>query len=456
MKKTKIIPFLIALILLPFSVWGVQKTIQIFTKAGGVAANITVDTAITQESINPFWKVFTQGGEEKYPFENILPEIKALNPQYIRVDHIYDFYNPVQKRDNKLIFDWMALDKLIDQILASGALPFLSLSYMPPVIAKEGNPLNPPENWEEWKEVVKETIQHYSGKEQRSLPNVIYEVWNEPDLFGEWKIGREKNYCLLYQYAVEGAKQVKNSNPFKIGGPGVTALYKNWLNNFLDFVSKNNLRIDFYSWHRYALNPSQFIDDVNKIDSWLFEKGGFFLEKYLTEWGSTSENSPLHDSNFDAAHLVATIRQLLHRVDFAFTFEIKDGAPPEEEKEYWGRWGILTFKGNKKPKYYAFELLNQMKGKRLKLEGEGTWVTGFATKDEKTIKIILTNLDPDNQHFETVPLTLNNLENGVYLYQEFFLGGITKETHETIENNTLKKFISLSPNNIVLVKLTKI
>jgi len=425
-----------------------EKVTHFFSRAREIKADIIVDPSINQGPLFPIWQALAQGGEEKYPFDNILPEIKNLKPKYIRIDHVYDFYNVVKKENNQLKFSWEELDKLVDQILATGALPFFSLSYMPPAIAKNGEITNPPESWQDWSEVVYQTIQRYSGKNQKDLSNVIYEVWNEPDLFGGWKIGGEKDYRLLYKYAILGANKAQNTNPFKIGGPAITAPYKNWVNGFLDFTTKNNLRIDFYSWHRYSLQPKEFLEDINKIDTWLFKNSGFSLEKYLTEWGPISEKSTINDSNFAAAHLVATIKQILQRVDLAFTFEIK------------GSWGILNQEnGNsplKTPQYYALELLNRMTGIRISLEGENNWINGFAVKEGEKIKIILVNLDFKNKHFEIVPLTIINLENGNYSFRKTFLSGKENISSETINNTIFREEIPLAPNNIVVIELEKI
>jgi len=444
-KGILIFPFLILALVL--SLISIEKTIHFFSKAREIKTNIVVDPSINQGPLIPIWQALAQGGEEKYPFDNILLEIAALKPKCIRLDHIYDFYNVVRKENNQLIFQWEELDRLVNQILTVGALPFLSLSYMPPAIAKNEEITNPPENWQDWAKVVKETIQHYSGKDQKNLSNVIYEVWNEPDLFGGWKFGGEKDYRLLYKYAVLGANQTQNTNPFKIGGPAITAPYKNWVDGFLDFTIKNNLRIDFYSWHRYSLQPEKFLEDINKVDTWLFKNSGFSLEKYLTEWGPVAEKSTINNSNFAAAHLVATVRQVLQRVDLSFIFEIKGG------------WGILTQEENspvKTPRYYALELLNKMNGTRISLKGESSWITGFAAKDGNKIKIILANLDLKNEHFEIVPLTIINLENGNYFYQKTFLEGKRDISSKEITSGVFQEKITITPNNIVVIELEKI
>lgn len=457
MRKKIIFPSLLLSVLLIFilSFFLIKKEIIKFPQAKKATVNIVIDSSFSQGEIKPFWQALAQGGEEKYPFDSVFQEIYELEPKYIRIDHIYDFYNVVEKKNNQLVFNWEELDRIVDQITSLGAIPFLSLSYMPPAIAKEGNIINPPVVWEDWAEVVKKTIQHYSGKTEKNLSNVCYEVWNEPDLFGNWKIGGKKDYRLLYKYAVLGANQSQNTNPYKIGGPATTNPYKNWVDEFLNFIKENNLRIDFYSWHRYSLKTSDFKKDVDLIDAWLFKNSGYTLEKYLSEWGSDSQNSFIHDSEFDAAHLVSVVSQLLHRVDLAFVFEIKDGPSPQKER-FWGRWGLLTHENagppTKKPKYYALKMLNQMKGNQLKVEGlEKNQVSGFAVKEEDIIKLILAN--NSQNYIQMVSLVFKNLENGNYLYQEEFLNGPKNTFSQLIEENTLKKELLLAPNQVVLIKL---
>src|SRR4030042_2787442 len=121
-----------------------------------------------------------------------------------------------------------------------------ALSYMPPVISS-GDIVSAPRDWNEWSLVVQRTIEHYSGN--MNVPEIAYEVWNEPDLFGQWKTYGEKNYLDLYRFAASGAGRAKVKQNFKLGGPATTAPYTAWTKNFLAFVSQNNLRLDFFSWH---------------------------------------------------------------------------------------------------------------------------------------------------------------------------------------------------------------
>lgn len=265
---------------------------------------------------------------------------------------------------------------------------------------------------------------------------------------------------MLYKFAVLGAEKAKNVNSFKIGGPATTGLYKGWVDGFLRYVSDNNLRIDFYSWHRYSKNPEDFRKDVDNLDSWLFKFSGYsLLPKLITEWGSISENSPWHDNRFDAVHLVTSIREMLGRVDLAFIFEIKDGVSPAGD-EFWGRWGLLThekFGKHKKPKYFGLGMLNQLEGNRINISGEGKWVKGMAVSENEAIKLLLVNYDSSGIHTENTPITFTGLSPGSYSFSYSFLLGQKFSTREEVgQGGVLKKMITMFPNSVVLIELTKI
>jgi len=260
-------------------------------------------------------------------------------------------------------------------------------------MSDDGSLIGKPKNWDEWIFLVQKTIEHYSSKDTvlpcGALENfwktdIYYEVWNEPDLetFGKWRYSGEKSYNDLYFYSVKGAQQAQNALPFKIGGPVTTALYKNWIQKFLDFVSANNLRIDFLSWHHYSKKTDDFTDDIIKLNKWLGESPKYDkyenLPKIISEWGYDSEKNPIADTEMGAAHTVASLRNLLNaRLELAFLFEIKDGPTLS--------WGILNYDGSPKPRYQALKLLNALEGSQLIVDGEGSNVSAIASAKKNCI-----------------------------------------------------------------------
>lgn len=452
-------PFLL-LILLTVIILNFSKIQQLITRATGTPANIVVDASLELGEINPVWQAFAQGGEENRDMlAPVIDEVKNLTPKYIRIDHIYDHFNLVSRTEQgNLNFNFSQLDSLVNSILKTGALPFFSLSYMPQSLTSSGNITDQPGNYNDWAWVIQRTIEHYSGTKNLNLDNVYYEVWNEPDLFGGWKTYGSKNYLTLYRYAAIGAQNAQGVNNFKIGGPATTAFYKNWVESLADYVSENNLRLDFFSWHRYNLNPDQYAADISAINHILMSYPDLvYLPRLITEYGFDSEINPGYDNNFAAVHALATIKQSLYGYTYLFAFEIVDGKSPQNQ-QYWGRWGLITHPEtgkNTKPRYRAFMLLNQMwPGTRLFLKGEGSWVTGFAVKNKNSIKVLIINYDKNGIHSEAVPLKIEKIAPGNYLLKRQRLGQAASSNNLQITATQFATEEILPANSAILLDLT--
>ncbi len=272
--------FLIGMIFLPLFV---LLYFQYLGFAAPIKANIVIDIKKVIGPIPDRWKALAQGGEEKgvQMLSNVIPQVAALYPKYIRLDHIYDFYDVVNRTtQGELFFDWTKLDATVCDIYHTGAKPFFSLGYIPSVLSGDSSVVAAPRDWNEWALLVQKTIDHYSGTTTRLcgqlnnfwLSDIYYEVWNEPDLapFGKWNInGGNKSYQSLYFYSSLGATRAQNVNHFLLGGPATSSLYQNWITNLLDFVTQNRLKFDFFSWHHYSANTSDFSRQISDLNTWL-------------------------------------------------------------------------------------------------------------------------------------------------------------------------------------------
>lgn len=429
---------------------------QFFSQASGEPANLVVNT---QAVIGPMprpWSNYAQGGEGfDWRLQPLVPQVKALKPEYIRIDHIYDFYDIVQGTPGNLSFDFSKMDPVIDDILATGAKPYIALTYMPPAIA-EGDIVSKPKNWSDWQLVVQKTIEHYSGK--RGISDIYYEVWNEPDLFGGWKYYGDKNYLTLYTYAAQGAQNARGVKPFKLGGPGITALYKNWFDAMAKHAIANNLRYDFFSWHRYNTSIDQYRDDMTNARTWLsaYPQLEPTVELHITEWGHDSNNHPGYDTTYSAAHTVAGAIEMVGVVERAFAFEIQDGKDPAGQ-EYWGRWGMFTHKDSgarAKPRYQALRMLNKIGDQRLQLLGKGTWTKALAARDaEGNTEVVIANFDPKGRNSETVPLTFQNIQPGQYTIKTEFLGGRQNTVKVATDAAMLQTSVPMTVNSVAFVEL---
>jgi hypothetical protein len=455
-KMVSLISLLALLFFMPLLIIATGRIASLITRAAGTPANVIVNTALELETLNlDFYHAFSQGGEATVNMlKPVLNETKALKPKVIRIDHIYDAFSIVGKSDDQLSFNWTGLDDAVSTILATGATPVLSLSSMPPAIAKEGNIINPPDNWNDWAVVVQKTIERYSGRNNKNIPGIYYEVWNEPDSaqFGGWRTYGDKNYLTLYQYASAGAGKAQNTNNFFLGGPATTGLYKEWV---LAMV-KSGYRLDFLSWHTYRSDPQQYRKNQEDIIQWLLPYPNVTLiPKLITEFGFTGEKSPLYGTPYAAAYTAAVIRQLINGgLQYALSFEPVDG--PNQQSGIG--WGLITHPDNgkkPKPRYWIYSFMDEMAGKRISMSGEGTFVTGFASKRGDTIRVMLVNFDSNGSHSETVPVTFGNLIPGTYTYRQRYFLGQDVTVKEAVTEKSLTKKIYMPPSGVVLLEVTK-
>lgn len=437
------------------AVANLQTIREFFSRASGETADLIVDVQSIQGPLPQPWRNLAQGGEaHDWDLGPIVPSVKALEPEYIRIDHVYDFFNIVQRDGGNLRFDFSKLDAVLDDILATGAKPFISLSYMPPSIASS-DIVSQPNNWGEWQQTVQRTIEHVSGT--RGISDVYYEVWNEPDLFGGWKMYGDRSYVQMYSASARGAAAARGVRPFKFGGAATTALYKNWFVGLLKVTSENNLRMDFFSWHRYDRKLERFQQDIDEANTWLSDFPQYTnLELIISEWGHTPEVDAGYDTNFSAVHTAAASIVMAGEIDRAFVFEIEDGKHPGGQ-ERWGRWGVLThqsFGAQQKPRYQALRLMNRLQGSRLEVKGQGSWVKALASMSTPSSpQVLIANYDAAGRNAQAVPLTFTNILPGEYQLRQTFLGGRTN--HQTIatESAIFKTTVSMPVNSVAVVEL---
>ncbi|OGK47695.1 hypothetical protein A3A55_01600 [Candidatus Roizmanbacteria bacterium RIFCSPLOWO2_01_FULL_40_14] len=466
-KKRDIFLTVFLLLLLPVLLVGVSVVRDYSGRALIVIpANIVIQADEVTGPLPHTWRTLAQGGEEKgvRMLEPVVDEVSLLEPRYIRIDHIYDFYDVVSRdARGSLTFSWSGLDQMVCDILQSGAKPFFSLGYMPETMSNDGTLTGIPRDWNEWELLVQATIERYSGINtvlcgnayNQNLDDVYYEVWNEPDLetFGKWSIHSGKDYKLLYYYSAKGAEKAVNTRQFFLGGPATTADYQNWIQLLIKYADAYDLKLDFLSWHHYGTDVDSFANDMHQVNTWLSgpEYAAYrSLPRIISEWGFDSNPNPISETNIAAAHTVSAIRYLVEEdLEMAFAFEIRDGINPS--------WGILSYTGDPKPRYYGLRLLNVLGRTRVKLEGEGTYVKALASRIQKGVSAVVVNYDIENAHTEVVPFTINGLQPGLYSLNREWLNGEKGTVNVRIdESGQYSELLYMEPNSVVAIELRQI
>lgn len=461
-KNWKSIVIVVGLLVsLPLTLPLAQNAWRYITGASFQTAAIVVDVSQPGLPIRKTWSAVAQGFEKlpeaDFRMSATTSMLKSVGTTHVRIDHLYDGYNVVSRVDGRLKYDWTKLDAMVGDIVASGAVPYFSLSYMPPAISK-GDILDFPTDWGEWGQVIAATVGHYSRDYKGGLSNVIYEVWNEPDLFGGWKMGGSKNYVTLYSTAARAASGVSGAKPFKIGGPATTGFYPAWVTGFYDTLD-SSVRIDFFSWHRYSAKVEDFVKDAATAKEMMETRISRSQDLYISEWGVNPERSSAYDGRWAAAHYLAVNTALQDtKIDLALAFEVMDGAPGD--KQYHGGWGMVTNPKYgavvKKPRFKAMEMIAKLNGARLPTVGNGTYVSALATSDNLgVVRALAVNYDSDGKHDEIFPMTVVGIADGTYSVREEYLSGRVLNTDVNVAGGSLRRDISLNASDAVLLTVTK-
>lgn len=448
---------------LPLTVPLAQRAWQWMTGASYQAAAIVVDVSQPNGELNRVWDGVAQGFEKPvdadFRLNSVAPIVRTTGVKYVRIDHVLNGYDVVSRGgDGSLVYNWTKLDAMVGDIISMGATPFIAISYMPTAISKS-DILDFPTNWSDWGAVTAALVGRYSRDYKGGIPNVIYEVWNEPDLFGGWKMGGSKNYVTLYATAANAANNVQRAKPFKIGGPATTGFYPAWVTGFYDKLD-DSVRIDFFSWHRYSADVGDFVRDVDTAVEMMQSRISRPQDLYITEWGVNPERSSAYDGRWAGAHYLAVNAAMSEsNVDMALAFEIMDGSPADKG-QFHGGWGMLTNPKYgaivKKPRFKAWEMIAQLQGNKLPHVGEGTYVTALAAQDSASVvRVMAVNYDKNGKHKEMFPLTLIGVVDGIYELKEEYLSGRSVVNEVTIVGGSLRRDISLAESDAVLLTLTR-
>jgi len=446
---------ILLIILLPFLVLATKITLDLRKGAASRPARIVVDTTSFMGQVpSKLWQNLAQGGEE--PTDMIRPAIfltRSLQPQLIRIDHLFDYYNVYIGPDS---YDFSKLDSVVNSILLTGARPMLSLSYTTPQMTTNNQNAGEPSDWNQWYQLVKATAHHYSV--DKKIDGIYYEVWNEPDLFGGWKYNKSPSYLTLYTKTAQAVVDGAPNGNYKIGGPAITAFYSNWIKALIKSASQNGLRLDFISWHNYSKDTSKYLRDIDNLNNILSDYPKYMsVEKIITEVGPNSEPDVWYDNKMSGIHLISLSTQLAGLVHRLFSFEIIDGPAPRSSASTG--WGMITHSSNKltpKPRYDAIKFLNRLTGTRLTSSGDGSFVTALASRNNQTIQVLMVNYDPSNIHVETVPLTFLNMTPGKYTLTTTSYLGSTSHKNISIPTFRYSEDIYLEPNTAVLLELSPI
>jgi len=287
--------------------------------------------------------------------------------------------------------------------------------------------VHPPADYDKWAAACLGIIRHYNeGWADGFKYNIQYwEVWNEPENRPAMWSGSDEDYHRLY---VTAAKAIKAKYPqLKVGGPSVGHVGKvadgkyeptKFLEGLLAACREHKAPLDFFSWHTYTNDPTEYRRKAKGIRQWLDSHGFEKTEIHLNEWNYLPDDdwSPMLGKNQGLArHKWYERMNGAEGAAFAacVLIDLQD-APVDVGNYYSGDnspFGLFTEHGAPKKTFFAMKAFRALLDAPQRIEVAPDQSDRFAIaagkdKDGSRVTVLISNLRGDR---DAVSLNIANL-----------------------------------------------
>lgn len=188
-------------------------------------------------------------------------------------------------------YDFTLTDEYLKVMTFAGVKPFYRLGSKIEHWPKKYGTLVP-KDFQKWAEICEHIIAHYTEGWADGFEYDInyWEIWNEADMVPDDTplVGKKTwagTKAQFFDFFAVAAKHLKKRFPHrKIGGPAVCGPNKEWVDDFFEYIVKNDVPLDFFSWHCYTSNP-EYVFELEEYSRKLLDKYGYTkTESILNEW----------------------------------------------------------------------------------------------------------------------------------------------------------------------------
>lgn len=281
-----------------------------------------------------------------------------------------------------------------------------------------------PPDFEKYAEVCAGIVRHYTrGWADGFHWDIQYwEIWNEPELGSKamWDGPLEEFFRLF----ITVFKRLKSEFPeLKIGGPAFCGCSEETIMPFLDACRKENVRIDFFSWHCYSADPEQILAQPGRVRKILDERGWNDTELHLNEWHYIRSWEGLHSKVTEES-----FRK--HMMPPSGMFEIDSAAfnlavlcgwhdTPLDAAYYYGcgdaTWGFRNLYKGLNKNYYSMVMFGDLVHEypnRISVQGASGSVRALGALSSDGRRGVLLLSDYCGEQME-IPVRISGMENAV-------------------------------------------
>jgi hypothetical protein len=287
-------------------------------------------------------------------------------------------------------YDFSVLDEAVGQILAAGAVPQISLCFVPVELVASPDPhriregkyyLGLPDDFARWEEYVFQVVKH-CGEAFPRVADWYWIVGNEPGV-RQFSVGTKEDFYRLYRHTLAGA--VRARPDIRIGAGSFA--HFDWLKSFVERCAADGTRLDLLSWHHYNIVPEGYAFRIQRVKDVLARHPGLgHVRLAIDEWNTILPDfrpAEFSAGNYAAAHAVAGIVAMM-RAGLEYQTHFIASSPHG--------WGMTGSKGIKHPTFNAFALMGKLGSRERELtipDGE-PYVGGLASeREDGTIAVLV-------------------------------------------------------------------
>ena len=315
---------------------------------------------------------------------------------------------------NLLYYNFSKLDVIVKKMNDRNVLPMYAWCYIPIPLQESGDWRNLDTDIPNWKETWKEIHYNYAYHYKSTGLRIGYhEIYNEPDLFGVFlnEDDFENAWFDMYKYGVQGILEADSDAV--VGGPAYAI--GEWAGGFINFVSDENLRLDFFSFHSYM--DGGLTGELNTVRGLLsgnsrYNTTDIFLNEFSWFNSGEGDNNASSPMNFHpaASRTLESLFMLLEHTDI----EMVNWAQFMEST--WGddSYGLIRKDGHRKAAFNAFKIYADMPEERTELTLNKAGIKGMSSIDQHKACLVLWNFGSTDEtltaQLENIPFPQGNLK----------------------------------------------
>ena len=399
-----------------------SNVLMVFCQKTSNNAEIIVDLSIKNKKVES-----VAGFLHFNELEPLQKNISELKPKYWRFGAKLKEYTPKRKTQ-------------IEILVKNNIVPIIVISdiYDEEHWYKEkGGWIRPSDNGAPFTKLINDLYKELGNK-------VVFDVWNEPNLKEVWG-GTREEYFKTFKVAHDALRNSPDGKNAQITGPSISSYDKEYIDAFLNYCSKNNLRLDVLNWHDLGnQNDAVKLQDNIKEAKELLKKYPNLGVKniYIPEIVGLAEQ-------FNPLTAFTYLNSLEKSKVYGGCKACWDNPDKEGENSCWNNSmdGILTPDGKPRASWWLYKYYADSLGKRLVSK----------TSKKELISISYFNMNDDfctlignlgDKNYNTVSLSIKNI------FDSKLFKNKALKLYEVPNTGSsyLEKPILLLKNNIVLNK----